>query len=362
MTTTQILRRLLAVAVLATLPLGGVAAQTPAEVTLSLEGNRKVTGAIGQIAGGQLQLTRAGTRLDVPLDQLTVSSLARVADACVAGIGEAGAALALADVCLSKGLWARARTAYRKAIALDASYVNKTLAEQGLAQADQLESRALYQAGVDAQGAGKPARARTAFEALLKRFPASRYAAPARKLMALLPPPKVAKQPPVKQPPVKKPPRVKQPPVKPKPKPKPTPAATNPYVRYLKQLKAEVEAHRKEGLRLDGASKQSRAIKQFKAALDKLTRIAQLAEKLAHHKDPAVAEAAQAEVADMGAQRIKFWLHLGHVYAQTDQLREATFYVNQVLVVEPENKQALGLREKITEERMRRVVTTRRNN
>ena len=337
------------------------------EVTLTLRGNNKqITGTIEKLAGNTLFIKTSRARLGLPVSQLSQASCAVVADQLFSRLAPTAPTgfLELADFCLHHKLWARARKSYAKAASIDNSYVTKKLSEQGIQQADQQETRQLYQQGIDHQAAGRILQARQTLESLIQRFPKSNFAASAIKLLPVLKSAQSGagankKAPSKPKPGAKKPGAKQKPAVKQKPAAKQSPKKKipkNPYLRYIQKLLAEIEQHRKTALREEGEGHHHKAIKQYNMALDKIKQIRQVADRLALSKQPEIAEATVHLTKDLPQIKVRFYLALGHIHASVDQLRQATKYVNEILIDEPDHKAALALRERITAERMRRVI------
>ncbi len=329
-----------------------------ADVTLTLKGNRKqLTGEIEKLEGDKVFIKTHKVRVGIQISQLTFASCGVVVDALLGKLDKKDPTgfLDLGDFCLRHKLWRRARRTYTQAKQIDSSYVTRSQAEQGIKLANRQEARSLYQAGVDHQAAGRTPAARKVFQNLVKRFPGSKYALLANKLLPLLKP---SKKPPAKPKPQGKlkPPKQKKPAPKQQPPKKQVKIPKNPYLRYMQKLLAEVEQRRKLALREEGDGHHQKAIKHYEVGLKRLDTIKQVGDKLAHHKSPAIAEAAASLTAGLAKTRTRFYLALGHIHASVDQFRQATKYVNEVLIIDPEHKNALALRERITAERMRRVI------
>lgn len=334
-------------------------------LSLVLKGNRTVRGKLIAVTGGAVTIETAEGRQSVPADELgpaAAESISKRLEERLAG-KDAPSQVDLGEFCLRHGLYARARAAYQAAEKHDDSFVTRTLSEQGLRECDRLEARELYQQAVDLHTQGKVEPARKALQALLARFGESSFADPARKLLDLLPPPDgsgASSPPPVKDPPAKDPPAkdppAKDPPADPKKVPPPVtpPPSNDPLLRALEALINEIEGHRKQGLLEEGEGKQQRALKQYEAGMDKIGSAGPLAERLRSHPDEATRTRALELAKLLKELEIRFHLLMGQAYAADNQLRKATYHTNQVLVAEPENAQALELRDRITAEQMRR--------
>lgn len=340
----------------------------PAPLTLTLKGNRSVRGTVESLERDRLWLTTTRGRQAVQVADISTTSARQVADLLErrlarqskqADAPKTGQAwIDLGDLCLRHAFYDRARKAYRRGGQAEDTFVIRTLSTRGVEEADRLEARDLYQLGVDFQQRGKRREAEKALRDLLDRFPSSSYAASAQRLIELL----AAKQDPdagkggkdgdEQRPGAKKPGEKKPGEKKPVKQP---PRSRDPYVRALDKLMQQIEALRQAGLTEQGDGKHHKAVKLFRQAMEQIDQLEGLLDKARQVKRPEVTERAAALTEALPPLRVRFHLLLGHAYAMTNQLRHATYHVNQVLIVDQENEQALELRDKITAEKMKRL-------
>lgn len=317
-------------------------------VALALTDKRTVRGTLLGLVDGKVRLEGKSGPLLIPFGELTMGAARTVATRLSKQLTAAADLILLGELELRCARWERARAAYKRASEADSTYVTAQQVEEGQREADRLEARSLYQAGVDAQQARKPKAARAAFSEVRRRFPSSTYAEAAAKLLAVLDAddPNAGNKP------------VKPKPARPDKVVTPKPTVSRRHARSLKQLeynREQIDQHRKNAFKLEAAGRQTRSIRELETALEKIEALELFARKLAGLDDDVVSKRANEILGELDELKIELHLQLGHQFAGMDQFRQATYHVNQILLEQPDHTKARALRERITYEQIRRV-------
>ena len=254
--------------------------------------------------------------------------------------------LRLGDFCKSMNLFSFAETHYRAVLSLDSDQTEQI--SQKLKVLEQAHLQHLLQTALDALSAGRQKEAVRYLRRISRKAPASEEGQAAQKILAGI---------------ELRPPEGEEKPAAPDPV-SPSPSR---WTRAMKELVLPPvqKAHtlHRRGLNFEGNRQASRGVECYKQAVDSLDlaeKRAKLVEKHCRQKTdlpgPKERQSYQDLQTDIRQLRIQLYLALANHHAAARRLERAREFTNLALSVDPDEPSALTLRDRITDEILRRGV------
>ena len=312
----------------------------------------------------------SGASVTLPLNKIAPSSVYRLRLAQLDGKDAAGH-LTLGDYCLKNGLLAQSRAMYRKAGRIDPTQV-ATVAMR-LTAVDEQHAKALYELAENAYSNALHQQAMEHIKKILAHYPNTSFAPKARSLSqqvltAMSKPKKLAHkasgQTPKKSATPKGPASKPGGPAPAKPMaPKPIdPSQLKGTLRKLydavKKLEALGDKHNALGLKADGKGNVSRAKKNFELAgkyYDEGNKLIRRVPKLT--RDRATLALFRILFDQLRHKIVNSLMNAANTMAGERNWRRAAEYVDLALRLDPANRQALKLKQKIEENRIVRKAS-----
>ncbi|MDP7032949.1 MAG: hypothetical protein QF752_00505 [Planctomycetota bacterium] len=297
----------------------------------------------------EIRLVRGG-RLTLETDQLDPTSLQHVYQYLLKNwdLENPAQRIRLGDFCKSINLFSFAETHYRAVLSLKSDSDPTEQISQKLKILEQAHLQHLLQTALDALSAGRQLEAVRYLRRISQKAPASPEGQAAQKILAGI---------------EVRPSEDEEKPAAPDPV-SPSPSR---WTRAIKQLVLPPvqKAHtlHRQGLNLEGKGQATRGAQCYKQAVDSLDlaeKRAKLVERHCHKKadlpDAEEQQSYQNLQTDIRRLRIQLYLALANHHAAARRLERAREFTNLALSVDPDEPSALTLRDRITDEILRRGV------
>lgn len=353
-----------------TVSLGLLLALPAGAEKIEMANGSKLEGTVQSLTDTQVTLKLAsGATLTMPLDKLAPSSVYRLRLGRLDRKDAAGH-VALGDYCLQKGLSPQARAMYRKAGRLDPAMAAQ-LARK-LSAVDEQEAKGLYELAQNAFANKLHTRALEQLKKIVALYPTTSYAARARALSQqvlaamqqpkkLMPAGKAGAKPPAGAPQAKNTPKQKKTAKPAGPQPIDPAKLTGSLRRlydHVSKLEKAGDQHNALGLKADGVGNVSRARKNYEQALayyDNAARSMRSVKRLT--KAPEVIALFNKIFDALRRKSVNTLMNAAHTMASERNWRRAAHYTDLALRLDPANRTALKLKQKIEENRIVRKAS-----
>ncbi|MCI0343448.1 MAG: hypothetical protein L0216_20265 [Planctomycetales bacterium] len=360
------------------LVLGPLATGAAADETLVLRSGKTFTGEVAEVGGAVVKFRTEGALLTVEFAQVEPGSLYKLL-APRTDAKNAEARFQLGETCARYGAYEEARGEFEAARSLDASFRDRV--EARLREVYHLQAQGVYNQGLEAMLAADWTKAVDAFRFVADKFAESEWAEKAKELQAraLAELEKAEAQ--KKAAPAAPAPAAGSGPTA------PATASGAPEVKrrltreeaqklrietLVKTLRkkaedwsADADKKNREGLEWDAKGNVTRASRGYEEAVDLSLRAKNALGKTAgvqyYATDLAVLEEAQKKTEAINAYLVLVYLNLANLHTVQRNFERGWEYVNLALQLDPTNKRALDLKQKITEQRIVRKASDMTN-
>ncbi len=389
----ELLRALVIRGVAAAASLAALCGAAAADETLVLRSGKSFTGEVAEVGEAVVKFRTEGALLTVEFAQVEPGSLYKLL-APRTDAQNAEARFKLGETCVRYGAYEEARGEFEAARGLDASFRDRV--EARLREVYHLHAQGVYNHGLEAMLAADWAKAVDAFRFVADKFAESEWAEKAKELQARA----LAELEKAEAEAARKAaPAAPATPGMPASPGAPAPAGAPPgnpgtpgspgtpegkrrltreeaqklrietLIRTLRKKaedwSAEADKKNREGLEWDAKGNVTRASKGYEEAVDLSLRSKNALGKTAgvqyYATDLAVLEEAQKKTEAVNQYLVLVYLNLANLHTVQRNFERGWNYVNLALQLDPTNKRALDLKQKITEQRIVRKASDMTN-